>query len=223
MVEAKGLQAYRDRVARQKRGALMDAAIGRFLADGYDRTTLEAVAREAGVSSATLYKHFPTKADLFGAIMARLWDNEPEGEPEGEPALPKPGDPRRGLTGIGLDYAARLQERQTVDLFRVTIAEAPRFPELGRELYERGKKPYLDRLRVYLEREIAVGTLAIDDIPIATRQFLGMINDVVFWPRLLIVDLQISREESRAIVDQAVETFLARYGVDATGRSANGR
>lgn len=208
MGEAKGLQAYRDRVAREKRRAVMDAAIARFLADGYDRTTLEAVAREAGVSSATLYKHFPTKADLFGAIMARLWDSEPGDEP----ALPAPGDPRRGLTGIGRDYADLLQQRQTIDLFRVTIAEAPRFPELGRELYERGKKPYLDRLRVYLEREIAAGTLAIDDIPVAKRQFLGMINDVVFWPRLLIVDLEITREEARAIVGQAVETFLARYG-----------
>ena len=167
------------------------------------------MAREAGVSSATLYKHYPTKQTLFGAIMARLW----ESEPGAEGAMPEAGDPRAGLTLIGRDYAEVLGRHQTVALFRVIIAEAPRFPELGRELYERGKRPYLDRLRVYLEAEIAAGTLAIDDIPIAKRQFLGMINDVVFWPRLLIVDLEITDDEASAIVDHAVETFLRRYEV----------
>ena len=209
MTASKGLQAYRDRVVREKRYALMDAAISLFLSEGYDRTTLEAVARDAGVSSATLYKHYPTKQTLFGAIMARLW----ESEPGAEGAMPEAGDPRAGLTVIGRDYADVLGRQQTVALFRVIIAEAPRFPELGRELYDRGKKPYLDRLGVYLEREIAAGTLQIDDIPIAKRQFLGMINDVIFWPRLLIIDLEISAAEARTIVDQAVETFLHRYAV----------
>lgn len=202
-----GLQAYRERVAREKRSLLLDAAVERFLADGYDRATLETVAKTAGVSSATLYKHFRTKADLFGGVMARMWENEPGAEA----ALPPPGDPRAGLRRIGHDYAALLARSQTLALFRVIIAEAPRFPELGLELHERGKRPYLDRLRVYLQREIADGALAIDDLPLAKRQFLGMINDVVFWPRLMIVEFQIAPEEIAYVVDQAVETILARY------------
>ena len=195
-------------MAGEKRAAIMDAAIALFLSDGYDGAALEAVAKAAGVSSATVYKHFPTKADLFGGIMARLWENE-GGADE---AIPAAGDPRAGLLRIGRDYAELLQRQQTVDLFRVIIAEAPRFPELGRELYERGKKPYLDRLRVYLQREIDAGLLKIDDIPLAKRQFLGMINDVVFWPRQLIVDLEITPAESEAVVEGAVETFLSAYG-----------
>ena len=205
---SKGLRAYQDRVAGEKRAAVMDAAIMLFLSDGYDGASLEAVAKAAGVSSATLYKHFPTKADLFGGIMARLWENKGEAEA----AIPPAGDPRAGLTRIARDYAELLQRRQTVDLFRVIIAEAPRFPELGQELYERGKKPYLDRLRVYLQSEIDAGALVIDDIPLAKRQFLGMINDVLFWPRLLIIGLEITPEESESVVNGAVETFLAAYG-----------
>ena len=57
----------------------------------------------------------------------------------------------------------------------------------------------------------AAGTLAIDNVPLAERQFLGMINDVVFWPRLLIIDLEISPEESASVVDEAVATFFHRY------------
>ena len=208
MAVSKGLKDYQDRVAGEKRAAVMDAAIRLFLSDGYDGTSLEAVAKAAGVSSATVYKHFSTKADLFGGIMARLWENEGVGDA----SIPPAGDPRAGLLQIGRDYAALLQRQQTSDLFRVIIAEAPRFPELGVELYERGTRPYLDRLRVYLLGEIEAGLLAIHDIPLAKRQFLGMINDVVFWPRLLLVSLEVAREEVDTVVAAAVETFMAAYG-----------
>ncbi len=202
-----GLARYRARVVAEKRAAAMDAAIALFLAHGYASTTLEQVAKRAGISSATVYKHFPTKAALFGSIMERLWENTPDLLPQ----MPAPGAPRDGLLAIGRAYAALLARDQTVALFRVVTAEAPRFPEVGQELYVRGKKPYLDRLRLYLEGEIAAGTLAIDDLPLAKRQFLGMINDVVFWPRLLIVDLEVSAEEAEHVVVEAVETFLARH------------
>lgn len=209
---------WQARIAAEKRADILDAATRAFLKDGYDRTTLEQIAKGADVSTGTLFKHFPTKAALFGAIMARVWDNEPTLEPKPapkrEPVGPAPGDPRRCLAWIGADYARLLRAPSTVPLFRVVIAEAPRFPELGRELYERGKAPYLARLRVYLEAEIAAGALAIepDQIATAEREFLGMINDQIFWPRLLIVDMEVSDADVEKAVASAVETFLKRYG-----------
>ena len=38
-----------------------------------------------------------------------------------------------------------------------------------------------------------------------------MINDVVFWPRLLIADLEVTEDQAKEVVDEAVRTFLARY------------
>jgi AcrR family transcriptional regulator len=203
-----GLAAYRARVAREKRSAILDAAVASFLDAGYDRTTLEQVARAADVSTGTLFKHFPTKAALFGAIMARVWEG---GAGPGAPAPPPAGDPRRGLAAIGMNYARLLRAPNVEGLFRVIVAEAPRFPELGRELYERGKKPYLDDLHRYLEAERAAGTLEVGDVEMAARQFLGMINDVIFWPRFLVVDLEVGDAEVRRVVSEAVETFAARY------------
>ena len=207
--EMGGLVAYRARVAGEKRSAILDAAVSKFLEGGYDRTSLEAIARAAGVSTGTLFKHFPTKAALFGAIMARAWENEPGAEG----AVPEAGDPRAGLTAIGRDYARLLRAPGIERLFRVVIAEAPRFPELGRELYARGKAPYLARLRSYLEAEVAAGTLRIaeDELARSNRELLGMINDQIFWPRFLVVDLETSDEEVKLVVASAVETFMSRY------------
>lgn len=139
--------------------------------------------------------------------MSRLWENDRDAPPP----MPVAGDPEAGLLTIGRAYAALLSEQRTVDLFRVVTAEAPRFPEIGRQLYEHGKKPYLDRLHSYLTAETLAGTLLLEDVPLAARQFLGMINDVVFWPRLLIVDLEISPDEIAQVVGEAVRTFCARY------------
>lgn len=205
--DGEGLEGYRRRITRQKREALIGAAKSLFLAQGYDSTSLSQIADRAGVSTATLYKHYPTKADLFGDIMASMWDGRSALTADW---LPK-GDPRAALRSVGRDYAALLGEAETVALFKLIISEASRFPELGRELYNRGKKPYLDQLESYLAREVSAGHLAIDNIPVAARQFLGMINDVVFWPRFLIIDLVIDEQEAARIVEEAVTTFLARY------------
>jgi TetR/AcrR family transcriptional regulator, regulator of autoinduction and epiphytic fitness len=129
-----GLQAYRARVVAEKRGAVLDAASELFLARSYANTSLEEVAKRAGVSSATVYKHFPTKAALFGGIMQRLWANGPD-QPR---QMPVSGDPRAGLLEIGRAYSDLLSQQRTIDLFRVVTAEAPRFPEIGRELYDLG-------------------------------------------------------------------------------------
>jgi AcrR family transcriptional regulator len=183
---------------------VLDAAVEEILEKGYAGATLASIAERAQVSTATVFKHFRTKADIFGAIMRRVWGNEEDSLP---PA-PDAGDPRSGLLAIGHDYAATITDPKIRALFRVMIAEVPRFPELGQELYEKGKRPYLDRLHHYLEAEIAAGTLVIPDVGLAVRQFLGMINDVIFWPHMLVVDLQEDQPEIDRVVEGAVETML---------------
>ena len=49
----------------QTRARIAEVAAGLFLARGYDAVTVAEVAREAGVSSVTVFKHFPRKEDLF--------------------------------------------------------------------------------------------------------------------------------------------------------------
>ena len=64
------LETYQAEVASAKRQAIIQAALAAFMESGYSRVSVDAVARRAAVSTATLYKHFRTKADLFGAVMA---------------------------------------------------------------------------------------------------------------------------------------------------------
>jgi TetR/AcrR family transcriptional regulator, regulator of autoinduction and epiphytic fitness len=193
-----------------KRDEVLDAAVRAFLEGGYSGTTLEQIAREAQVSTATVFKHYRTKADIFGAIMSRVFGND---DPSTWPSV-ESSDPVSALAQIGRQYAATLRDARIRALFRVMIAEVPRFPELGQQLYERGKAPYLQRVEDHLRREVAAKRLAIPDVKLATRQFLGMINDVVFWPHMLVMDLPDTDAEATRVIRGAARTLCAAYGVE---------
>ncbi|MEL6339877.1 MAG: TetR/AcrR family transcriptional regulator [Myxococcota bacterium] len=188
-----------------KRDDVVTSALAEFLAKGYSGTTLANIAQRAEVSTATVFKHFRTKADVFGAIMERVLSGE---DVFSVPDLAH-GNVRENLHRIGMAYADSVAPDSIRALFRLVIAEVPRFPELGEELYKKGKRPYLDRLEGFLAARCEAGELAISDIPNAARQFLGMINDVTFWPYLLVENLPPA--DTAGVVASAVDTFLRAY------------
>ncbi len=207
--------AYHRQVASEKRAAILAAAMALFGELGYHGTSLARVADAANVSKATLFKQFPTKDDLFAAIVTDYWDAG-----QGTERIPSPGDPRAGLTLFGTRYAELLVQEQMVGLHRMVIAEAPRFPELARMQFDLGKAPFFDQVRSYLEAETEATGLAVADATTAATQFLGMISNVVLWPRLLLVDFKVTSADISRVVDEAVETMLARYQRGPTGNPA---
>ncbi|UTD30547.1 TetR/AcrR family transcriptional regulator [Bradyrhizobium sp. WD16] len=207
-----GLTVYREGIRAEKRAALLDAALSAFLELGYERTGLDEIARRAGVSAATLHKHFSRKADLFGAVVECTW-GALTSEAASLPATLDKLKPADALKQIGKAHAALLCRPEIVQLFRAVIAETPRFPELGTELFRRAKDPFRARLHSYLDRATAAGVLRVKKSDLATRQFLDMINGALFWPRLLVVDEERSDWDANLIIKEAVTTFLARYSV----------
>lgn len=197
---------YHRRVAEQKRSAIVEAATELFLDSGYAGTSLAKVAENAGVSRATLFKQFPTKAALFDVIVAEAWRGAEDAQE------PPTGDLIAGLTALGRRYVDLLTRPGMAGLFRIVIAELPRFPELGEAHFERGKMPYFDSVRRYLEAENRVGTAEIDDPELAATQFLGMISNYVFWPRMLLIDWSPDEPSMNHVVDEAVLMMRARYG-----------
>lgn len=200
------LSAYHRQVAATNRAAILDAATGLFLESGYDRTSLAQVARSAGVSKATLFKQFPTKAELFEATVLAAGDL-----PAGELADPPTGDFHAGLVALGTAYVELLSRPRMEDLIRTLIGESHRFPELRARTFDFGTLPVFAALGRYLRAEHAAGTARVDDPDMAAAQFLGMISTVAFWPRLIHGGWSLSEEETRRVIDEAARTILARY------------
>jgi AcrR family transcriptional regulator len=204
------LSAHHRRLARQKREAITSAATELFLDRGYDGTSLARIAEAAEVSKSTLFKQFPTKAALFEAIVTESWQRDAADAD----AQPKPGDLRGGLTAIGRRYAELVGQPRMAGLFRIVIAELPRFPELGQMQFQLGKLPYFASVQRYLEAEHEAGRADVPDSTSAANQFLGMIANYVLWPRMLLTGWHPAEADVRNAVDEAVRTMLARYRLD---------
>jgi AcrR family transcriptional regulator len=63
--------ARRRLTAEERRSAILDAALTAFSQKGYHATSLDDIAREAGVSKALIYEHFASKQELHGDLIAR--------------------------------------------------------------------------------------------------------------------------------------------------------
>lgn len=202
------LTDYHQRVADENRSAILAAAEALFLEGGYDRTSLARVAESAGVSRATLFKQFPTKALLFEATVLAVGRT-----PGGTVTVPPSGDLHAGLVALGREYAEVLTQPRTADLIRLVVAEAPRFSELRERTFDFGTLPALVALGRYLRAEQDAGLVTADSPDTAAEQFLGMIASAVFWPRLVHATWSIDDEGTRRAIEEAARTTVARYGV----------
>ncbi|MEE1766426.1 TetR/AcrR family transcriptional regulator [Streptomyces sp. SP18BB07] len=211
---------YHAQIKAENRARIIRAARDLFLAQGYDKTSLAQIAKEARVSTGTLFKRYPSKAALFAAVTAEQWQLDVEWA-----APPPPGDPRYGLDHIGRDYACLVARPHTAALCRLIITELPQMPELADIVgtgFAMDRGPFFDRLRDYLEAEAEAGTLdfrSADGQPqsasAVAEQFLGMISGQFLWPQLVRTDFVPPNPTDAAIVDEAVALMLARYGTGA--------
>jgi len=201
------LSAYHRQIAADNRAAILAAATDLFLDLGYDRSSLTQVAARAGVSKATLFKQFPTKAELFEAMVLAAGDTA-----RTERLSPPSGEFQAGLVSLGMAYAELLTRPRMTDLIRAVITESERFPELREQTFDFGRLPVLHALREFLEAADRSGEAHVDDFDVAASQFLGMIATVVFWPRLVHGGWSLTDDETRRTVDEAARTIVARYG-----------
>lgn len=203
---ARGRSSYHCAMAATKRESVLVAATKLFLEDGYDRTSLARIAQQAGVSRATLFKQFPTKAALFEATVLAA-GSSPAPEPVDVPSE----DFYTGLVTLGRAYVELLNRPEMTALMRTVIAESPRFPELRERTFDFGTLPVLTALGRYLRDAHAAGVAVIDDPEMASAQFLGMIASSVFWPRLMHGTWSITGGEQELVIEGAARTVAARY------------
>jgi AcrR family transcriptional regulator len=203
---ATGTGTYHQQLAEQKRAAIVRAATELFMQHGYAGTSLARVAQDADVSKATLFKQFPTKSSLFEAIVTQQWGADEEPRP-----TPARGDLAGGLREYGRRYAQLMSRPEMVGLYRMVIAEMPRFPQLARTQFETGKMPFFTDVQHYLEAAHDAGTAHITDPLLAANNFLGMIANYAFWPRLMVVGWEPTQAQIDDAVEEAVATTVARY------------
>ena len=181
-----------------------------FLRDGFEGASVDDIARQAGVSKATLYSYFPDKRLLFLAVAKAECRRQAD---EALEVIDQSAPPAEVLTAAARRMVAFLTSEFGLRVFRICLAESDRFPELGQAFYQSGPLLVRQRLGDYLRRAVAQGQLQISDIDLAADQFAALckasIHDqAMFAPAPCCTPHDIART-----ITGAVEMFLARYGV----------
>ncbi len=187
---------------RDRRQAILEAARRLFLEQGYAGTAMEAIAAAAGVSKATLYSHFAGKEALFGAIVEERCRAllEPLAGMEAGATLAD------RLRRFAVRFVELVTEPEAVALYRLVLAEAPRFPELARTFHACGPERAMARVAEVLAEAEGQG-IAVGDPRAAAELFFGLL--VGPWHTRVLLGLE--RPDAAILVrraEQAVRRFL---------------
>ena len=194
-----------------RRQAIVDVARNVFMAEGFAETSMSAIAVRIGGSKGTLYNYFRSKQDLFAAVIQDDCDRK---QAVLFDSLPAEGDDVEAvLREVGRRYTHLVLSEASVQLSRAVIAEAIRFPELGRVLYEAGPKRGRVRMAVFVEQQMRLGRIRRADAPRVVDQFCDMCLGGLYRQRLMNVSEAPSDAEVQENVDAAIEVIMAAYGM----------
>jgi AcrR family transcriptional regulator len=197
----------------RKRRAIIDAATAAFLRSGYLGASMDEIAALADVSKTTVYNHFADKEALFSAIVRARVDEASDPVHDEIVALASSEDLDGALREFGRRQTDRVMQPHIMSLRRLVIAEAERFPELGRLFYERGAGRTIEALAGTLARLAERGLLTLDDPFVAATHFNWLIMSMPI-NRVMLTgwDQRPSAGETRRAIDDGVRAFLAAYG-----------
>jgi AcrR family transcriptional regulator len=191
-----------------KRTAITNAAAEMFVRRGYDATSMDLIAAEARVSRQTIYNQFESKEALFRAIISALADEAVM--PLAEPSR-KGTAARATLRRLARSILATALRPSTLALHRLVVAEAVRFPELGRSIYAAGAARAVEQLAEFLQRQTRLGFLDVRHPAAAAEQFFSMVTS--FQQFRALMGLKVLPGQVEAGAQEAVNTFLRAYSV----------
>jgi len=197
-----------------KAETILTAAKRAFLASGYGAVSMDMIAREAGVSKATVYAHFAGKEELFGAVIGRECESYFARFSAGEL---DPRDVRGSLAVLGRRFLDLVLSPDAIALHRIIVAEVTRFPALGEVFWQAGPERQRVQIEGFLRSAVAAGTLSLDDPRQGAEQFVSLVRGEIHLRQLLRLDREPGARQIADVAAAAVDTFIRAFARAASG------
>lgn len=163
----------------EKRDEILAAAEQEFARREFHQVLMDDVAARAGVGKGTLYRYFPTKEELFLAMVLRGLD-----ESHGE-FLRAFDDETTSLEAILETSVGHMLSyfRGREPLLALFQRYEDRLPQADTELWHQRRDEAIAAIAGALDRAEKTGGIRDVDTRIAARMLLGMVRTAVFYPR----------------------------------------
>ncbi len=192
--------------AQDRQASLIGAAAALFAEKGFSGTTTRDIAKAAGVSEALLYKHFPTKRALYGAILAEKAQYSELRAAVEEAA--KKQDDRRLFTLLA---SFRIRKNADPTLLRLLLFSALEGHEMSEMFFQQQYRVFYDLLAGYIRQRIEDGAFRPVDPLLAARAFFGIIVHHRLLHDIFGVPMHRTHED---VVTEYVAVFL--HGLQGT-------
>jgi TetR/AcrR family transcriptional regulator, mexJK operon transcriptional repressor len=190
--------------ATARHAEMLEKALEMFLAQGFEQTTLEAIATSLGMTKRTIYARYTDKAALFKAAVQQAIERWIM--PHEQLSSLDADDLEGTLLAVARIRLAHVLSADGVRMQRILNAESYRFPEISVSAYDQGSRPVIEFLAAILARHHAMGAIVVDRPQLAATVFLGM---VVGGPsRRIAAGMPLKSGEMDERINYSVRVFL---------------
>lgn len=186
-----------------------------FFKHGFAGARVDQIAESACVSKATMYAHFPTKADLFVEVVSRECDMLAE---ELEKLLLAQGPMEETLQSFSSALIGLVFSNEYIRFYRICVSEAGRFPEIGERFFKAGPERLRRILARYLEDQYQMGKMLIPDAGLAADQFIQLSFTRILSHRLFGVQKKLHKSDISRRAEDATRAFIAIYAANPRAR-----
>ncbi len=190
----------------KKRTAIIDAAAQAFMQDGYDNASMDRIAELAGASKRTVYNHFPSKEDLFQAVLEQFMAEMLELKQITYDASKSMEIQLSAFADAKIEIS---KNPSWLGLMKVTIGVFITNPQLAMETVKHTEDSE-DTLVTWLEAAQADGRIKIESTQLAAEAFWAMVSGAFFWPSIFFGPKK--AEEAETVKKELIQIFLSRYG-----------
>lgn len=187
----------------------MEAAKSLFPVNGFDGTSMDAIATMAGVSKLTVYSHFTDKETLFTeAVREKCSEQMPNTLFDVDPR----GSLREQLLAIAKAFFVLVTSEESIALHRLLTARAGESSKLAQRFWEAGPQTLQNEFGGFLGREVEAGQLEISDIKRASAQFFCLLKGELHARHLCgCLEAMSSQSEIEQHLQASVDMFIRAY------------
>jgi TetR/AcrR family transcriptional regulator len=201
----------------ERRRQIVDAALEEFASQGFRGATIKRIAERARLQShALIYWYFPSKEDLFQAVLGR---HLPILQLVLDPDALRERPPEDALPQIARAYLAMADRARAQRLLRLILPEVIRRPEMADQLGGRMIARILDVIKAYLAHQVELGRLRPHDVRASARAFVGMLLPQL-GGKLLLPSLQADGLTDEEHIATIVAIFLRGLKPDGSDGAA---
>ncbi len=197
--------------------ALLDIARQEFLSRGFAGATMDSIASAARISKASLYRDYPSKKELFATVVSDWVDRGRDAMKPHTDALAAAEDPVAQLRRLAAVLHRGVLSPAVLQMRTLVAAEAPRFPTIAADYVERSWERNISTLADAFADLTEQGVLRADPARTAAEHFTWLVLAAPLNRLTLEGNARpYTEDELDRIADEAVATFLARFGPTRT-------